>query len=455
MKYLFLLLIFILPVTLYAQDKFDVNENEIFANPDATIQEKKPVNPEMENFINKKSVGISGEILSVFPGNLTRDYLFHHDSKDNTFKPYMFGNLDFDARLPGNYKGFANADMEYHPDTSKTDVNLQELFTDFDLYKVIYFRAGKQILRWGRCYLWNPTDVINIQKTPFLTRVQSREGTYGLKMTVPFGTSVNMYGFADMNKTERSSDIGGAYKLELLLGNTEMAFSAWGKKHYYPVYGYDFSTRIFGLDLVGEASCSQGNNYKKIRVVNGNKLETYQETDKWTPKASIDFGREFDGKDIPKRYSIKLEFFYNGAGYSEKILNDTNIYIFDKPMTIEDSEGITHTYSYGPKAVYLAGKDSNGKTLYEANYLSRYYAAVFTSVKRLFIEELTFNLNGIMNITDLSYIVSTGLAYQNINDFKAGITINTYLGEKNGEYTIEYNGVVRAVDIMVTAGIIF
>ncbi len=76
-------------------------------------------------------------------------------------------------------------------------------------------------------------------------------------------------------------------------------------------------------------------------------------------------------------------------------------------------------------------------------------------MKQLFISELTLNLNGIMNITDLSYIVSTGLAYQNINDFKAGITINTYLGKKNGEYTVEYNGVVRAVDILITAGIIF
>jgi hypothetical protein len=455
MKYLLLLSLIILPVTLYGQDKFDVNENEIFSNPDSTIQEKKPVNPDMENFINKKSVGISGEILSVFPYTATRDFVSDNDSSKNTFKPYMFGNIDFDARLPGNYKGFANADLEYHPDTSKTDAYLRELFADFNFNKVVYFRAGKQVLRWGRCYLWNPTDVINIQKTTFLTRVQSRDGTYGLKMTVPFGTSVNMYGFADMNKTENSSDVGGAYKLEFLLGNTEMAFSAWGKKHYYPVYGYDFSTRILGWDLVGEASCSQGNNYKKVRVVNGNRLETYQEKDKWTPKASIDFGREFDGKDISKRYSCKFEFFYNGAGYSENILQDANFYIYDKQITIKDSEGNKHNLPQGTKALYLLGEDSLGNSLYEPNYLSRYYAAIFTSVKRIFIEELTFNLNGIMNITDLSYIASAGLAYQNINDFKAGITINTYLGKKNGEYTIEYNGVVRAVDILVTAGIIF
>jgi hypothetical protein len=454
MKYLFLLLIIIFPVCLYAENKFDVNENELFSNPDTTIEKKNPVDPTINNLENKKSVGISGEILSVFPYTATRDYVFNNDSAGNTFKPYMFGNVDFDARLPGNYKGFANADLEYHPDTSKSDAYLRELFTDFNFNKAVYFRAGKQVLRWGRCYLWNPTDVINIQKTSFLTRVESREGTYGLKMTVPFGTSVNMYGFADMNKTERSSDVGGAYKLEFLLGNTEMAFSAWGKNHYYPVYGYDFSTRIFGWDLVGEASCSQGNNYKKVRISSNGTWETYQEKDKWTPKASIDFGREFDGRDIPKRYSLKFEFFYNGAGYEDNILDDTDKHVSDKSLKIVNQDGSSLPI---PALIYPVDKKTYllGSNLYEPNYLSRYYAAIFTSVKRLFIEDLTFNLNGIMNITDLSYIVSAGLAYQNINDFKAGITINTYLGKKNGEYTIEYNGVVRAVDILVTAGIIF
>ncbi|MBN2402035.1 MAG: hypothetical protein JXN64_06525 [Spirochaetes bacterium] len=449
MKYLLLLIIIVFPVFLYAQDKFDVNEDEIFSNPDMVVQEKRPASSDMENFINKKSVGISGEILSVFPFSISRDYVMDNDSSGNTFDPYVFGNIDFDARLPGSYKGFANIDVEYHPDESGTEAFLKELFVDFNISKKIYFRAGKQVLKWGRCYLWNPTDVINIQKTSFLEQIESREGTYGLKITIPFGTSVNMYGFADMYEAERTSDVGSAYKIEFLIGNTEMAFSVWGKKHYYPVYGYDFSTRVFGWDIVGEASCSQGNNYKKVRVVEDfplDKLETYQEKDKWTTKASVNFGREFDGRDIPNRYSVKFEFFYNGAGYSENIFNDTNNYVYDKPVTIEDAEGHSMILPAGSKMYYLMSNE-----LYEPNYLSRYYAAIFTNVKRIFVEDLTFNLNGIMNITDSSYILSAGFSYQNINDFKAGITVNAYLGKEDTEYTILRN----AGNILVTAGIIF
>ncbi len=434
----------ILCVSLYAEDKFKTNEDEFFSNPD-TIVEKKPENTELDKTEGKKTVGVSGELLSVFPYTMSRDYISDKDSGNNKFDPYMFGNMSFDARLPHNYKGFANGDLLYYPETSKTNAYLRELFVDFNIENAVYFRAGKQVLKWGRCYLWNPTDVINIQKTSFLDQITSREGTYGLKMSIPFGTSVNMYGFADMYHTDKIDDVGGAYKLEFLIGNTEMALSVWGKKKYHSVAGYDFSTRILGWDLQGEATSSYGSNSKKIRVVNGT-VETYRENNKWIPKASIHLGRDFDGRDLPKRYSLQLEFFYNGAGYSNNILEDTKPYFFNKPVTTESPEGTSTTYLGGPKSLYLIGSN-----LYEPNYLSRYYAAIFTSVNRLFISELTFNLNGIANITDSSFIISAGLAYQNINDFKAGLTVNSYLGKKNREYTIRND----AADIILTAGIIY
>lgn len=442
MKHKICLFIIFLPAVLFAEDKFDVNENILFSNPDSVVESSKPENAELDNTEGKKSVGISGEILSVFPYTVSRDYITDNNSDHNMFKPYMFGNLQFDARLTGSYKGFANADLEYHPDTSSTDAYLRELFIDFNFARTIYFRAGKQVLKWGRCYLWNPTDVINIEKTPFIDRVQSREGTYGLKMSVPFGTSVNMYGFADMYHTENIDDIGGAYKLEFLIGNNEMAFSIWGKKGYHPVGGYDFSTRIFGWDIVGEATVSHGSNTEKVRVVNGT-LETYREDDKWIPKAAVDFGREFDGRDISKRYSLKFEFFYNGAGYSHKIFRDTSVYYFDKPVIIE---GYPEPVTAGDKISYLS---ANG--LYEPNYLSEYYAAVFAAVNKLFISELSFSLNAIASITDASFIISAGLAYQNINDFKAGLTVNAYPGRENMEYTVLNN----AADVLLTAGILF
>jgi hypothetical protein len=447
MKKLLLLFILIFPAAGYSQDVFSTDEDAMFQDQDIVVEQDKLKESESDIMKEKKSVGISGEILSVFPYTVSRDSVYDDGLGSNSFEPYMFGNLQLDARLTGNYKGFANTDVEYSPEDSETDYYMRELFVDFNFAKAVYFRAGKQVLKWGRCYLWNPTDVINIQKTTFLEQIRSREGTYGLKVSVPFGTVVNMYGFADMYHTNDADEVGGAYKLEFLIGNTEMAFSAWGKKGYYPVYGYDFSTRLLSWDVVGEASVSEGSNSRRIRVVN-NTIETYQEKDKWITKAAIGIGRSFDGLDIPDRYSLRFEFFYNGAGYSDNILEDTNIYAYDEPVSIPDPDDPDNMIEvpFGTKEIYLLGNE-----LYEPNYLSRYYAAVFTSVNRLFISELTFNLNGIVNITDHSYIVSAGLSYQNINDFKAGITVNAYFGDENSEYTLANNaGYIRA-----TAGILF
>jgi hypothetical protein len=281
-----------------------------------------------------------------------------------------------------------------------------------------------------------------VEKPVFTQRIYSREGTYGLKMSIPFGTAVNLYGFADMYKMEKAGDMGGALKLEYLLGNTEMSLSCWGKKGYNPVGGYDFSTRILGWDILGEATLSHGSNMDRVRVVNG-ELETYRENGQWIAKACLDLGREFDGSDIPDRYSVKFEFFYNGAGYSHNVLSDTDRYIYN----MQDPSNPAATIPVpATRAEYMQYEN-----IYQMNYLSRYYAALFTTVNRLFISELAFSLNGVANLTDYSYIVSAGLTYKDINDFQASLTVNNYIGRENREYTFHK----VASYVLCSAGIIF
>jgi hypothetical protein len=49
--------------------------------------------------------------------------------------------------------------------------------------KIVYFRAGKQVAQWGRCYLWNPTDLINVEK-PFYSEDIFARGNLRLKMSI-------------------------------------------------------------------------------------------------------------------------------------------------------------------------------------------------------------------------------------------------------------------------------
>jgi hypothetical protein len=439
-----ILLVICAPALLFGADDAAVNEDELFSDPGTVVESKKYEKENLDADQNKKRIGLSGEILSVNQYFAPRDDEAAVKQDGSEFRPYIIGTIFTDIRLPSDVKGFGNFEALHEARENETTLGVKELFVDFNLGRAVYFRTGKQVLQWGRCYLWNPTDLVNIEKKTFLTKIGSREGTYGLKLHVPFGTKVNMYGFADTNETDHVSEIAGAYKLEFLAGATEMALSVWGKDHYRPVYGYDFSTRLLGIDIVGEASASYGSNTWKLDETGG-VLTAERERGRWIPKASIDFGHAFDFNDQPDKIQVNLEFFYNGDGYRDNVFSDRKTYFYDKPVTVE-ADGVKVALPAGTKDIYLLGND-----LYEPNYHSAYYAALFTTVNKFFTSDFSFKLNCISNIEQRSFIVSTGLAYANINDFKAGIEVYTFIGDRYTEYTASGG----LVEVLLTAGLVF
>jgi len=173
-----------------------------------------------------------------------------------------------------------------------------------------------------------------------------------------------------MNQAAKGEDVAGSGKFEFLIKGTEMAFSAWGKKKFHPVYGYDFSTRFLGIDLKGEASFSRGSN--TTRVVKEYSLFAdrlvKQKEDSNIYKGSLNIGRDFDFGDKTDRINISIEGFYNGDGYAKNPVDDKGTYIYDEPVTFE-KDGTTVSIPGGNMKTYLLGHG-----LYEANYFSKYYA---------------------------------------------------------------------------------
>ncbi|MBF0204465.1 MAG: hypothetical protein HQK67_09165 [Desulfamplus sp.] len=138
--------------------------------------------------------------------------------------------------MKDGYKAFGSFELKHDASVNegksgddKTTFSTKELFADFNFNRNIYLRAGKQVLSWGQCYLWNPTDMINVENKSFLHKLEAREGTYGIKGHIPFGTAVNIYGFANLEDADEGGDVAGAGKFEFLVNGTEMAFSAWAK----------------------------------------------------------------------------------------------------------------------------------------------------------------------------------------------------------------------------------
>jgi len=403
----------------------EVSEAELFSGEDM-IAATAPVAAPGEE---RKTVGFSGEAVSVLEGVVA--------STSNPLNSYITGNFMLDARLKSGVKAFANMEATYNSRSRETVSDLREVFLDFNIADRVYFRTGKQVLQWGRCSLWNPTDLINIEKKTFIRKIGYRDGAYGVKFHAPFGTDYNIYGFLDTGSAEEDRDLGGALKFEFLAGRTEMAFSGWGRRNRSAVFGYDVSSRLGDVDIAGEVAVAGRDNTRYVREEAGT-LSTYLKDDRWTTRAALNLSRGFRLGDFNDRLTVATEFYYNQNGYTRSPFRDRASYAFSGPLAA--------LLPAGTKRDFLIG---NG--LFEPNYMGRYYGALFTSVGRFIITDMTLSANYVRNLSDDTGVLSTGVTYRNINDFSAGCLVNAYLGRPRGEYT--FSGAKMSVQL--TAGVSF
>jgi hypothetical protein len=429
----------------YAQDSA-INENDLFSDTSSIVKPSEVVNNALSKENNPKSTSLSGIINSAFFANANRDWFNNLHRSNVQLTNFIVGNLMLDIRLPQGAKAFANLETQYFPLNSSVNVGLRELFVDGNFKKKVFLRMGKQVLQWGRCNLWNPTDLINVEKTLFIQKIGYREGAYGLKLHIPFGTTYNLYAFLDTKSASSVDSLAIAGKFEFLLGRTEMALSLWDKKSYRPVAGYDFSTRVAGIDVTGELSVSPGANTSSVSEENGMLLKS--KSDDWQTKTCIDVGKDFDFFNFSKALSVTLSFYYNGPGYDANMFADTAQYFFkEQEMSIPTATFGTLTMpTRGTKKDFLLGNN-----LYEQHSYSKYYVALFTEINRFFLTGLTNSLKVVANLQQNSMIVSGGFTYSTLNEFFTGILISGYIGKENTEYTFQK----QALSVQITAGVTF
>ncbi|HRY29066.1 MAG TPA: hypothetical protein P5079_03410 [Elusimicrobiota bacterium] len=412
----------------------EVDEDALFSSPEMVTQPAGSAVPEG----GKKTIGFSGEMTGVTETTAIKA------STQNIHHSYLVANGFIDARLKNDMKAFANLETVHDPEKSSNTFEVRELFFDFNVDRRVYLRTGKQVLQWGRCGLWNPTDLVNIERKRFIRKIGYREGAYGLKLHAPFGARQNIYGFLDTGEAPTLEDLGGALKYEFLVGNTEMAFSGWAKKTYDPVWGYDFSTRLGEVDVVGEASVSRSSNKRQI-FINQGMLDVRSKEDEWTPRASINFSRGFRMGNFNDRLRLSTEFFYDHSGYKKGFLTDSTAYPFAAPLVTRDAAGNIVTRTVGTKASFLLDND-----LYEMNQLSRHYGALFLTFGRFLLSDMALNVNYVRNFDDSTGVLSSGVTYRNLSDLTLGLLVNTFTGPA-GEYTypmMKYN-------VQLTGGISF
>ncbi len=423
-KILIIFIILFYYQTLYCSETID--EALLFSDSE-TITPAHSAQKSITTFIPKfENISISKAAYS-FSGDIQAMSFFYAKNKSygglpsytkDTTRSLIRGNFLLDVRLEDKAKAFLNLELAYSPqndsylqsqkinsfsmDKYYNNYVINEFFVDANISRKIYLRLGKQYLQWGRCYFWNPTDLINVERRNFTDLNKSREGVFGLKIHIPFGAQKNFYSFVDSSNEDKMNQLAVASKFEFIVDKTEMAFSIWSKQNAKAVYSYDISSRIRKYDIRGELSMTRGET-KNLFNTESNLI--YKIEHKWIPKYSINLGRTFN-YTLPDRVSANVEFFYNHSGYSNNVFT---------PL------------------FWMAGN------LYEANNHGKYYAAFFGSFNRFLIENCILNFNAISNLSDKSFIITPGINYVPFYNFSIDFNVSLYGGGNNKEYTLSGN----------------
>ncbi|HPG29671.1 MAG TPA: hypothetical protein PKY81_16205 [bacterium] len=428
MKYAFFLIFFFLQFSFSViASEPEIDEAALFSDPqridnsilDSADTDLKKIN--LPSISDKILKSFSGNITSISDFNVKRGFADKSKYGDKNTYSIIKANLLFDVRMESDIKATINAEIFYSPQDdsylqtqkiSGQDLGkyynhyvINEFFIDANINRKIYFRIGKQFLQWGRCYFWNPTDLINKERRNFSDLDKMREGVFGLKTHIPFGTEKNIYAFIDFSNEDNSKNFAAALKYEILIKNVEVAFSVWGKEKRDAAYGFDFSGNFFGINTVGELSFSSGDSKQKFELKN---LQTKNMSDKNSLRCSLGLNKYFNCVTNDRIFT-NLELYYNKNGYDDNAFKPEFWQIPD---------------------------------LYEPNNHGKYYAAFFGSFDRFIISNMNLNLNSIINLSDNSFMISPGLNYNPFYNFSVDFNVFANFGKENREYTLSGNAVV-------------
>ena len=296
-------------------------------------------------------LAIGGQLL------LRLDYTIVEDAKRQGGHPLRNPNLlevYLDARpnerLRGYAKGRVNADLTIKDDTKddfgqaqhKLQALLPELWIKFDIARRVYLTFGRQPLRWGSGYFWNPTDFVNqARKNPFAL-FDERVGIDGLKLHVPVESlGFNFYLLGLIDEARAAENVGVAGRAEFAFWQMEIALCGYWRQDEPLKLGVDVSLGVSYFDFRSEVSVSHGVRspfYKgRLDLHDLSKPvfpQRYSRREAWLPQvmggveATLPYG---DNDTIV----LGGEYFYNHAGY-----DDARLY----PALMTSSDTFTPLY---------------------------------------------------------------------------------------------------------------
>ena len=292
-------------------------------------------------------------------------------------------------------------------------IQLDEAWLKFDLGRRVFFTVGKQRIKWGAARFWNPTDFLNRERLDPLSVVDLRLGVPLIKVHVPFEQAGgNLYAVALLDGASELSQIGGAGRIEWVIGPSEVSATAVGRKDAPLRLGADVSAGLGPLEVRVEGAVTHGEESPKWvgrwePTADGAVPDTLpgatDRSDDWLPQAvaSVEWGIPYGDDDT---LYVTGEYFYNGAGYDD-----------------------------GSLVPWLVGTGS-----FEPLYTGQHYAGLNVAILAPGDwDDHSFLLSGLVNLSDGSGLARLDHQMTVLTRLRISTYVGAAVGEAGGEFRLD------------------
>lgn len=331
----------------------------------------------------------------------------------------------FDARPNDRLRAMAVARLQYDPLLSEgafadqvlgrqrdnPSISLDQLWLRFDIARVVFVTAGRQHVKWGAGRFWNPTDYLHPVRRDALALFDVRVGTNMVKLHVPVESNgANFYAIAVLDNPYSGGgtlkDVGGAFRAEWVLGNTEVGIDGIVQNGIRPRYGLDVSSALGPLDVYGELALRSGP-YERFALTDAPFGPGFERTQEGDYALAVTGGANWTfAYSESDTATVGAEYFYNPSGY-----DDPDLY----PLLI-----------------------FNGA--FQPFYVGQQYAALYALVAGPGSwDKTSFVLSNLANLSDRSFVSRLDFTVRVLTHLTVEANASVFYGAPQGEFRLRLN----------------
>lgn len=233
-----------------------------------------------------------------------------------------------DLRASEFFRLYGAVSYDYNISTSATSLteategfSLDEIFVDAAIGRSVFFRMGKQRIRWGVGNWYKPSDVLSLSAIdPDRPRAE-REGPFAFKADMPFGLNHATLYVVPPTEADELGTFSIAERTDFVVGGFELSLAGFYRSDMMakPRLMFLFTGAVAGIDVYGETVASWGSDRIYARSDGSGGYEAFMVENQIIMQSTL--GAKFS-KMTSDGFSLNLHVqgYYNGMGYADSTI---------------------------------------------------------------------------------------------------------------------------------------